>query len=88
MREHFVVSSIRSREVAWAQRSSVWLCEDALKALDFGNSLLGVHSVPISSMRVAIVKWSGICMSRLRERPAPNVLYLKTRTALKKAAAN
>ena len=72
MREHFVVSSIRSREVARAQRSSVRLCEDALKALDFGNSLLGVHSVTISNMGVAIVKRSGICMSRLRERPAPN----------------
>jgi len=45
MREHFVVPSIRSREVAGAQRSGVRLCEDALKALDFGNGLLGVHSV-------------------------------------------
>jgi len=49
MREHFFVSSIRSREVARAQRSGVRHCEDALKALDFGNSLLGVHSVSISN---------------------------------------
>jgi hypothetical protein len=40
MREHFVVSSIRSREVAPAGRSGVRQDEDALKALDFENSLL------------------------------------------------
>jgi hypothetical protein len=40
MREHFVVSSIRSREVAPAGRSGVRHDEDALKALDFENSLL------------------------------------------------
>jgi hypothetical protein len=45
MREHFVVPSIRGRKVARAQRSCVALCEDALKAFDFGNSPLGVHLV-------------------------------------------
>jgi hypothetical protein len=35
MSEHFVVPSIRSREVAPAERSGVRLWEDALKALDF-----------------------------------------------------
>ena len=30
MREHFVVSSIRSRDIALAQRSGVRHCEDAL----------------------------------------------------------
>jgi hypothetical protein len=49
VREHFVVSSIRSREVARAQRSRVLCSKDALKALDFGNGLLGVHSLPISN---------------------------------------
>jgi hypothetical protein len=58
MREHFVVSSIRSREVAGAQRSSVPHREDALKALDFSNGLLGVHPVSISNMSLAIVKRS------------------------------
>jgi len=43
MREHFVVPSIGSRDVACTQRSGVGHCEDALKALDFGNGLLGVH---------------------------------------------
>jgi hypothetical protein len=57
--EHFVVLSIRSREVTRVQRSGVWCCEDALKTLDFGNSLLGVHSVLISNMSMAIVKRSG-----------------------------
>lgn len=56
MREHFVVPSIRSGEVARAQWSSIRHRQDALKALDFGNSLLGVHSVPISDMIVAFVK--------------------------------
>jgi hypothetical protein len=50
MRQHFVMSSIGSREVAPAERSGVQLCEDALKALDFGNSLPSVHSVSISNM--------------------------------------
>jgi hypothetical protein len=44
MREHFVMLSIRSREVACAEWSNIRRCEDALKALDFGNSLLGVHA--------------------------------------------
>jgi hypothetical protein len=65
LRKHFVVSSIRSREVARAERSGVRLCEDALKLLDFGNSLLDVHSVSISNIRYAMVKPSGICMSYL-----------------------
>jgi hypothetical protein len=68
MRQHFVMSSIGSREVASAERSGVRLCEDALKALDFGNSLLGVHSVSISNMAVAIVKRNGTCMSCLLPR--------------------
>jgi hypothetical protein len=55
MREHFVVPSIRSGEVAPAERSGVRHCEDSLKPLDVGNSLLGVHSVSISSIGVAIV---------------------------------
>jgi hypothetical protein len=53
--EPFVVSSIRSREVVPAERSSVRLCEDALKAFDLGNSLLGVHFVSISTVGVAVV---------------------------------
>jgi hypothetical protein len=58
VREHFVVSSICRHEVARAQWSFVRHREEALKALDFGNSLLGVHSVPISNMSMAIVKWN------------------------------
>jgi hypothetical protein len=70
VREHFVVPLIGSREVARAQRSGVRHCEDALKALDFGNGLLGVHSVPISDVSVAIVKRSAGC-KRLHLRIAP-----------------
>jgi hypothetical protein len=60
MREPFVVSSIRSREVARSQRSGIRVRKDAFKALDFGNSLLCVHSVSISTMSVAVVKRSAI----------------------------
>jgi hypothetical protein len=67
MREHFIVSSIRSQEVARTQRSGIRRCEDMLKALDFGNGLLGIHSVPISSMSTAKVKRCGIRMSCLPE---------------------
>jgi hypothetical protein len=56
MREYFVVPSVRSGEVARAQGSVVPHREDALKAFDFSNSLLGVHSVQISNMCIAMVK--------------------------------
>jgi hypothetical protein len=71
MREHFVVPSIRSREVARAQRSGVRHCEDTLKALDLGDSLLGVHSASISDIGMAIVKRSAQCKGlhpRIRSR--------------------
>jgi hypothetical protein len=48
MREHIVVSSIRSRDGACIQRSNIRCLEHFL-------------SVSISSMSVAIVKRSGIC---------------------------
>lgn len=63
MREHFVMPSICSGEVTWAQRSKVWHREDSLEAFDFGNSLLGVHSVPISDIGMPIVKRRSIGMS-------------------------
>ena len=43
MRQHIVVPSIRSREVALAQRSGVGHREDALQPLDFNNALFSVH---------------------------------------------
>jgi len=67
-----IMPPVRSREVARAQRSGVRRCEDALQPFDFGNGLLGVHSVPISNMGAAIVKPSGICMSCLRNSCAAN----------------
>jgi hypothetical protein len=51
LREHFVVPSIRSREVAPARRSRVRLCEDALKAFDFGNSLFKRSSLSSSKTK-------------------------------------
>jgi len=72
MREHFVMSSIRRREVARLEGSGVRHCEDALKVLDFGNSLLGVHSVQISDMSTPTVKRSDQC-KRLHPRIAPEL---------------
>ena len=46
MREHFVVPSIGSREIALAQRSSIWHYESALQPLDFGNGLFSIHPSP------------------------------------------
>ena len=60
MREHFVVPPIRRREITRIQRSRVRHCVDTLKALDFGNSLLGVHPVPISNIGVAIVNGANL----------------------------
>jgi hypothetical protein len=59
MRDLVIVPAIRSREITQAQRTGVRHFEDSLKALDFGNGLLGVHSVSISIMGVAIVKRCG-----------------------------
>jgi hypothetical protein len=56
MREHFVVPSIGSREVAWAHRSGIGHGEDALKPLDFGNGLLSVHSLSIIQQKRPWVK--------------------------------
>jgi hypothetical protein len=58
MREHFVMPSIRRREVP--RPTSIRRCEDTLQPLDFSNGLLGVHSVPLSNMGMVIVKRSGI----------------------------
>jgi hypothetical protein len=38
-----IVPTIRSREVACAQRSGVGHREDALQQLDFGDGLFSVH---------------------------------------------
>jgi hypothetical protein len=60
MREHFVVPSIGSRDVARAEWSNVRRCEHFLQLLDVANDAFNVHSVSISSMSVAVVKRDGI----------------------------
>jgi hypothetical protein len=60
LRKHFVVPAIRSREIARAQRSGVRHCEDALQSLDFGNGLLGVHSMSMIQQKRRGVKRSGL----------------------------
>jgi hypothetical protein len=74
------MSSIRSREVARAQRPGVRHLEDALKALDFGNRLIGVHSVSISDMSMAVVKRTGRA-SRACEKPLGDLAAATSPTA-------
>jgi hypothetical protein len=50
VRQHFVVPSVRSGEVARVQGAVVPHRKDTLKAFDLSNSLLGVHSVQISNL--------------------------------------
>jgi hypothetical protein len=64
VREHFVVPSIRSREVAGAQRPYIRGLEHFLELFDVVNSAFNVHSVSISNMGAAIVKGGGIGMSK------------------------
>jgi hypothetical protein len=44
MREHVVVPTIRSGEIAHAARSGVRHREDALKVLDFSDGSVNVHA--------------------------------------------
>jgi hypothetical protein len=60
MREHVVVPSIRSRDVACAQRPNIRRLEHFLELFDVVNSAFNVHPVSISNMVVAIVKRSGM----------------------------
>ena len=58
MREHFIVSSIGSRDVACVEWSNIRRFEHFLKLLDVVNDAFNVHSVSISDMSVAFVKGS------------------------------
>ena len=60
MREHLIVSPIRSSEIACAQQSGVRQREDTLQRLDFGNGLVQRASVTISNISTATVKRDGI----------------------------
>jgi hypothetical protein len=53
IREHFIMSPIRAARSLGPSGLRVRVSEDAL---NFGSSLLGVYSVSISNMRVAIVQ--------------------------------
>ena len=72
MREHFVVPSIGSSEVACAGWPNIRPFEHFLQLLNIVDDAFNVHSVSISDMSVAFVKRGGIGMSCLRERPAPS----------------
>ncbi|MGO9088397.1 MAG: GAF domain-containing protein [Candidatus Sulfotelmatobacter sp.] len=55
MREHLVVPSIRSREVACAQRSCVRHGEDAFQQLDFGDGSVNVHAANLDAPATSIL---------------------------------
>jgi hypothetical protein len=60
MREHFVVPSIGSRDVACAEWPDIRRFEHFLQLLNLVNDAFNVHSVPISSMSTTKVKRYGI----------------------------
>jgi hypothetical protein len=60
MRELLIVPSIRSREIASAQRSRVGHHEDAPQPLDFSDVLFSIHPSPSSKISTAMVKRDGI----------------------------
>jgi hypothetical protein len=62
MCEHFVVPSIRSREVARAEWPNIRRFEHFLQLLNLVNDAFNVHSVSISNISIAIVKRGGTSM--------------------------
>ena len=60
MREHFIVPSVRSRDVACAEWSNVRRFEHFLELLDVVNDAFNVHSVSISNISTVTVKRYGI----------------------------
>ena len=59
LREHCVVPSIRSRDIARAEWPNIWRFEHFLQLLNLVNDAFNVHFVSLSNMSVAGVKWSG-----------------------------
>ena len=79
MRERIVVPSIRSREVARAQRSGIRHSEDALQPLDFRNGLLSVHPSPmIETLLRRLCPHAAMCalgIYELRQHAAEILLF-------------
>jgi len=67
MREHFVVPSIRRRDVACAERPNIRCFEHFLELLDVVNDAFHVHASQSSRRRRGAVKPRGIC--RFPQRP-------------------
>ena len=85
VREHFVVPSISSRDVACAQRSNVRRFEHFLYLLNIVNDAFNVHSVQYPTRAWQSSNGSGIRMSCLREpsstqreSASPNVFCRQT----------
>ena len=64
MREHFIVPSIRSREVAWAQRSRIRRHEQPLKRFDFANDPLNIHGFEYSQRASSLTMQTGSTLAR------------------------
>jgi hypothetical protein len=77
MREHFVVPSIGSRDVACAEWSDIRRFEHFPQLLNLVNDAFNVHSLSISDMGVAFVKRGGICMSCVAAELMTNVTCLR-----------
>ncbi|HEY4843565.1 MAG TPA: hypothetical protein VIH78_16470 [Terriglobales bacterium] len=60
MRQHFVVSSIGSRDVAGADWPNIRRFEHFLQLLNLVNDAFNVHAVSISNISMAIVKRGGM----------------------------
>ena len=57
MREHFIVMSISSREVARAQRTGVRHFEDSLKVFNFGDSSVNIHADNLDAPATSILEF-------------------------------
>jgi hypothetical protein len=69
MSEHFVVPSIQSREVTWAQRPNIRCLEHFLQLFDVVNGAINVHSDLISDIIVRIVKCQCTPLDQRPDKP-------------------
>ena len=77
LREHFVVPSIGSGNIAGVERPDVRRFEHFLQLLNLVDDAFNVHSVSLSRITVEAVKWSGTRLRdfgvTLRHRPLRHV---------------
>jgi len=74
MREHLIVPSIGSRDVAWAERPYIRRFEHFLKLLDVVNDAFNVHASQSSSRNVQWVNGGGNEADYLPRAPHKEVI--------------